>query len=232
MTSMTGPSSILLFAAGLGTRMGPLTANQPKALVNVAGKPLIDHALALTEIPQIETRVVNVHYKADMLRGHLSDADIRISDETDLLRETGGGLRHARSLIDDGPTLTLNTDAVWRGVNPVDMILKAWSPQMEALLMLVPKSRAIGHRGAGDFVQNQQGRLTRGKGDIYTGLQIIRTDTLDEIKDEVFSMNVVWDKIAARDGLFGTVYSGEWCDVGQPESIPLAESLLGYGAHV
>lgn len=219
---MTTP--VLLFAAGLGTRMGELTRDRPKALIPVAGRALIDHALKLTA--GVGPHVVNVHYKADMLRAHLADRDIAISDETDLLRETGGGLRHALPLLHGDPVITMNTDAIWHGPNPVTQLRSAWRNGMEALLLLVPRTHVIGHKGEGDFDMNEAGRLTRAHGHIYTGLQMIRTGNTRRIAAEVFSMNLVWDQIAARGGLYGVLYDGRWCDVGQPDSIPLAETML------
>ncbi|WP_439153661.1 nucleotidyltransferase family protein [Yoonia sp.] len=219
---MTTP--VLLFAAGLGTRMGELTHDRPKALVPVAGRALIDHALDLTT--GIGPLVVNAHYKADMLRTHLAGRDITISDETDLLRETGGGLRHAMPLLPGNPVITMNTDAIWRGPNPVTQLRGAWREGMEALLLLVPTAQVTGHKGKGDFTVDSAGRLTRAPAHIYTGLQMIRTDTIGGIAAEVFSMNVVWDQMATRGALYGVVYDGQWCDVGQPESIPLAEAML------
>lgn len=217
---------ILLFAAGLGTRMGTLTQDQPKPLIHVAGKPLIDHALDLAEAGQTTPKVVNLHYRGEMIRHHLAGRNILFSDESDVLRETGGGLRHALPLLGASPVVTMNTDAVWRGPNPIAHVIKAWDPQMEALLLIVEKQNVIGHQGPGDFRIDQEGRLHRAPNTIYTGVQIIRTECLNDIQDTAFSMNVVWDKIAARGGLFGTVYNGQWCDVGQPTSIPLAEAML------
>lgn len=217
---------MLLFAAGKGTRMRHLTADRPKPLVPVAGKPLLDHALALTEGQPLAPRVVNLHYKGGMIREHLTGQDILFSDESAALLETGGGLRHALALLGDGPVVTLNTDAVWRGANPIAQLLRDWDDRMEALLVLVPKERAIGHTGAGDFQSDAQGRLMRGAGTVYTGLQMIRTDTLHAVPGTAFSMNVLWDQMIARGGLYGTVYHGQWCDVGQPESIALAEAML------
>lgn len=221
---MTTP--ILLFAAGLGTRMGDLVKDRPKPLIPVAGKALIDHALDLTMIPAVGHRVVNVHYKADMLREHLAQQPVQFSHETAGLLETGGGLKKALPLLGAGPVLTMNTDAVWRGPNPIETILIAWRPEMEALLLLVPKSQVHGHRGAGDFMIDDTGRLKRAPDAIYSGLQMLRTDGLDAIKDKAFSMNLLWDQIAQRGGLYGVNYAGQWCDVGQPSSIPLAESML------
>jgi MurNAc alpha-1-phosphate uridylyltransferase len=215
----------MIFAAGLGTRMGALTRDRPKALVPVAGRPLIDHALDL--VPAGLPTVVNLHYRADMLAAHLGGRGIVMSDETDLLRETGGGLRHALHLFPPGPVVTLNCDAVWAGPNPVGLLQQAWDPaRMEALLLLIPRDQATGHTGAGDFVMAADGRLTRGRGAIYTGAQMIRPDPVLAMSETVFSLNPVWDRIAGRDGLYGLIYPGRWCDVGRPDSIPLAEALL------
>lgn len=225
-------TSIMLFAAGLGTRMGPLTADRPKPMVEVAGRPLIDYALDLTRDQPLRPPVVNLHYKADILRNHLSDQTVVFSDETDLLRDTGGGLRHALPLLGSDPVITLNTDAIWQGPNPIAQLRAAWRDDMEGLLMLIPTAQVIGHKGAGDFVIGDNGRLTRKPGHIYSGLQMIRTDGLSEIDDDVFSLNRLWDNAIARGTLHGMTYSGRWCDVGQPDSIPLAEALIRHAANV
>ena len=222
---MTDRFNVMLFAAGLGTRMAPLTADRPKPLITVGDRTLLDHALALTDVPCVGGRVVNVHYRAEMVRAHLDGTDVAISAEDPLL-ETGGGLRHALPLLGTGPVMTLNTDAIWRGPNPLTRLAQAWRPGMEALLLLVPRDRVVGHAGAGDFIAAPDGRLTRGPGAVYTGAQIIRTDRLAEVPQDAFSLNLVWDGMAARGGLFGVTHDGAWCDVGRPESIPLAESLL------
>ncbi len=218
--------SMLLFAAGLGTRMGELVADRPKPLITVAGRTLIDHALDQADTPGIGAKVVNVHYRAKMVRDYLAGRDIAFSDETAGLLETGGGLRHALPLLGANPVVTMNTDAVWQGPNPVRTVLDAWRDKMEALLLMVPKARVSGHLGKGDFRLDAAGRLHRAPDAIYTGVQIIRTETLAEIAEKAFSMNVVWDQMAARGGLFGVTYAGRWCDVGQPSSIPLAEAML------
>lgn len=222
---MTAPFSVMLFAAGMGTRMAPLTADRPKPLICVAGKPLLDHALDLTNVPQVGRRVVNVHYKADMVRAHLAGRDVAISAEDPLL-ETGGGLRHALPLLGAGPVMTLNTDAVWHGPNPLAQLAAAWQPQMEALLLLVPPAQVAGHVGKGDFAIAPDGRLTRAPAQIYTGAQIMRTDRLGDVPQDAFSLNLIWNEMAQRGGLYGISYDGRWCDVGRPDCIPLAEQML------
>ncbi len=221
------PNDILIFSAGVGSRMRPLTDNMPKPLINVAGKPLIDHALALVADVPVQNRVVNLHYKAQMIRDHLAGSTIVYSDETDALLETGGGLRHALPLFTGQTVFTLNTDAVWRGPNPLVDLLAAWEPaKMDALLHLVPTKNAIGHKGAGDFKYSPGGPLQQGLGHVYTGAQIIKTQTLNLIEEPVFSLRKLWDVLIERERLFGLETSVKWCDVGQPESIPLAEAML------
>ena len=222
---MTAPFSVMLFAAGMGTRMAPLTADRPKPLICVAGRALLDHALDLTDVPQVGRRVVNVHYKADMVRAHLAGRDVAISAEDPLL-ETGGGLRHALPLLGAGPVMTLNTDAVWHGPNPLAQLAAAWQPKMEALLLLVPPAQVAGHVGKGDFAIAPDGRLTRAPAQIYTGAQIMRTDRLGDVPQDAFSLNLIWNEMAQRGGLYGISYDGRWCDVGRPDCIPLAEQML------
>jgi len=222
---MTTP--ILLFAAGFGTRMGALTADKPKPMITVSGTTLIKHALTLCVDQAVGPKVVNLHYKAQVLRDHLADSGVIFSDETDAILETGGGLRNALGVLGGSPVLTLNTDAVWHGPNPIAALLAAWDPMMDALLMTIPVQNVHGHHGNGDFVRGPNGRLARGAGEVYSGLQIIRTEGLADIPETCFSMNVLWDKISARGGLYGVSYTGHWCDVGQPESIAIAENMIG-----
>ena len=221
------PQAIMIFAAGRGTRMGALTEIRPKPLIPVGGRALIDHALDLTTGLGPLTRVVNTHYMAPMLRAYLAGQNVLFSDEPDLLLETGGGLRQALPLLGQYPVFTLNSDAIWRGPNPLTLLAQAWDPtRMEALLLLVPPDRALGHNGKGDFLLEADNRLSRGPGFIFPGAQILRTEGLADIPQPVFSLNLLWDQMAARGGLYGIPYPGQWCDVGRPESIPLAEALL------
>lgn len=225
------PRSLMLFAAGLGTRMGPLTATQPKPLIAVAGLPLIDHALDLADAAGIGNIVINLHYRARQLCAHLSQrADVRFSDETDCLLDTGGGLRRALPLLGTDPVLTLNSDAVWTGANALQELAMGWTPQsMDGLLLLLPREQATGHSGGGDFNLDPLGRLIRAPGTgefVYLGAQIIKTDGLHDVQTAVFSLNLLWDSMIAAGRLFGIVHRGGWCDVGRPEGIALAEALL------
>lgn len=227
---MTTPSAILLFAAGLGTRMAPLTNTRPKPLVHVAGRPLIDHALA--QCTGLRT-VVNVHYFADQIRRHLAQTDVLISDETEQLLETGGGLKYALPLLGSNPVLTMNTDAVWKGPNSIKPLVQVWNPtEMDALLLLIPRAQAIGHIGSGDFDMDGSGRLSRGTSYVYTGVQKISTNGLTNITENTFSMWALWDRMLKCKRIFGVVYDGQWCDVGRPDSIKTAEEMLTGGDDV
>ncbi len=221
------PRALMLFAAGFGTRMGALTADRPKPLIPVAGKALIDHALE--QAAGAGRVVVNLHYRGDQIRAHLAGRpEIAFSAETDTILETGGGLKRALPLLAADPVFTMNSDAVWTGPRAMGQLAAAWdAPRMDALLLLVPRDRAVGHRGKGDFAIDDAGRLTRGADLVYTGAQIIRTRPFADWPGQVFSINPVWDAMAAQGRLFGLVHRGGWCDVGRPESIALAEAMLG-----
>lgn len=224
------PDAVMLFAAGHGTRMQPLTLTRPKALVRVAGQALIDRALDLADAAGIARKVVNTHAHADQLRDHLAArSDVALSHEPSLL-ETGGGLRAALPLLGQGAVFTANTDAIWTGANPFDQLRAAWRPdQMDALLLLVPITRAVGYTRDGDFTRLEDGRITRSGPLVYTGAQILRTDGLAAVPDEAFSLTVLWQAIAAKDRLFGLVHTGGWADVGTVAGIQQAETLLEDG---
>ncbi|WP_120633015.1 nucleotidyltransferase family protein [Ruegeria sp. EL01] len=225
---MTGsPDALMLFAAGFGTRMGDLTKDRPKPLIEVAGMPLIDHALELVREVNPKRVVANLHYRSDQLSAHLTPKGVLLSHETPEILETGGGLRAALPLLDTNPVFTMNSDAIWAGANPLTLLNSAWDPQrMDALLMCIPTSRTVGHAGPGDFTADQNGRITRGPGLVYGGAQILKTGGLQAFPQQVFSLNLLWDQILDQGRLFALEYPGRWCDVGRPEGIALAEGLL------
>lgn len=219
--------AVMLFAAGFGTRMGTLTQDRPKPLVEVAGRPLIDHAITLCQQASADTIVANLHYKAEMLEQHLLGTGVRTIWEAPDILDTGGGLRNALPVLGDDPVITMNTDAVWVGPNPIDMLCEAWNPErMDALLICIPTEQARGHKGSGDFRIEDDGQLHRGGNMIYGGVQILKTHLLHDVPEVSFSLNVIWSQIAASGRLFGVTYPGEWCDVGHPGGIIEAETML------
>ena len=222
--------SVMVFAAGFGTRMKHLTRDRPKPMIEVSGKPLIDHALDLCTALPAERTVVNLHYKAEILAAHLAQRPVTTLHEVPDILDTGGGLRNALPLLGEHPVMTLNSDAIWRGPNPLRLLAQAWDPdRMDGLLMCLTPGQAEGHTGTGDFTADTSGRLSRGDGLVYAGAQIVKTGGLRDIPDRVFSLNRLWDLMIAERRLYALDYPGRWCDVGHPEGIARAETLVAAG---
>ncbi|MCE8539031.1 nucleotidyltransferase family protein [Ruegeria pomeroyi] len=218
---------VMLFAAGFGTRMGDLTRARPKPLIEVAGRPLVDHTLDLARAISPPRIVANLHYLAPMLAAHLAPQGVLLSEEQPDILDTGGGLRQALPLLGAETVFTSNTDAIWSGPNPFALLAEAWDPaHMDALLMCVPLEQAIGHAGTGDFSLDAQGRIERGPGLVYGGVQIVKTGGLHCFDVPAFSLNLLWNRIGAAGRLFALEYPGRWCDVGHPGGIALAEEML------
>lgn len=227
----------MLMAAGLGKRMRPLTATRPKPLVRVAGKPLIDYSLDKLVEAGIGRAVVNVHYLPDQLVAHLggrSAPAISISDETDGLLETGGGMVRALPLIAAETFFCLNTDAIWLDGprNAFAALSEAWDDaQMDALLLVVSHARANNFSGMGDFHLDPLGRITRRKPGrvapfIYTGIQIVSQRLLRDAPEGAFSTGVLWDRAIAKGRLYGLSHTGLWFEVGSPNMIVPTEAAL------
>ena len=233
------PDRLMIFAAGHGTRMRHLTQDIPKPMIPIAGIPMIDRALDHADQAGVKNRVVNTHYLGDSLSRHLAHRpNLHISHEPDEALETGGGLKAALPLLGPDPVFTLNPDALWTGRNPLTQLADHWTPAgMDALLLLVPIKRALGHVLGGDFAMDEQGRLTRAaKNDpnafVYTGAQILRTDGLADFAARKFSLNLLWDRMIADGRLFGCLHDGDWVSVGTPEALALAEAHLNWCADV
>jgi len=223
---------VMIFAAGFGTRMRELTRDRPKPLIDVGGEPMIDRALGLARAVKPDRIAANLHYKADMLAAHLAPQGVALSREEPDILDTGGGLRTALPLLGHGPVITLNPDAIWHGPNPLAALLRAWDPaRMDALLMCVSIGQTLGRTAPGDFSADAQGRIARGGNLVYGGAQIIKPDGLADIADKVFSLNLLWDRMIKGGRAFALPYPGRWCDVGNPEGVQLAETMLA-GADV
>jgi N-acetyl-alpha-D-muramate 1-phosphate uridylyltransferase len=224
------PFPLMIMAAGFGTRMGALTADRPKPLIPVAGKALIDHALEVAAGAGAGRVVVNTHYRAEQMAEHLAGRAI-LSHEPELL-ETGGGLRAALPLLGPGPLAVMNSDGIWTGANPLVQLSSAWdADRMEALLLLLPINKTLGHGPKADF-RIENARISRGQGGedhVYIGAQIIRPERLASVAEAAFSLNRVWEQMIAAGTAFGVVHQGGWCDVGRPEGISEAEALLRDG---
>ena len=233
----SSPSSAMVLAAGLGTRMRPLTDSQPKPLIKVAGKALIDYTLDRFAAVGIENAVVNVHYLADLLEAHLAERttpEIKISDERECLLETGGGITKALPLLGKEPIFCTNTDAILfddANNEACRTLIEAWIPkEMDALLLVTPHSAASGYDGAGDFHLKENGHLAWRDGAsapyIFTGLQIIKPSLFHGHKVEPFSLKSIWEKAHKKGRLYGVVHSGAWMHVGDPEGLEVAEQRI------
>ncbi len=234
---MTVPTTAMVLAAGLGTRMRPLTDDRPKALVEVAGKALIDHVLDRLGDAGVERAVVNVHWFADRLEAHLAargrGPDIIISDERAELLETGGGLKKARPLLGDDPIFVANIDSVWtERRDPLADLVSLWnSNPMDAALLLARREGAIGFEGQGDFSVGFDGHLLF-RGDrpsapyAYMGVHICRPDYASNGPDGPFSLSPLWRASAAAGRLYGCVLDGDWMHVGDPQARDEAEHRL------
>jgi MurNAc alpha-1-phosphate uridylyltransferase len=232
------PHTAMIMAAGLGKRMRPLTATRPKPLIEVNGKALLDHVLEKLGAAGVRKVVVNVHYLADALEAHLASRahglEVVISDERQLLLETGGGLVQAAPLIDADPFLSLNSDNLWVD-GPADtlkLLASHWDDsKMDALLLLVPLARALNHKGIGDFHMTRSGRLRRRDRShvspfVFTGIQMLSKRLLRDAPEGPFSTNILWDRAIEEGRCFGAVHQGLWFDVGTPKAIGLTEAAL------
>src|SRR6187200_3186358 len=214
VSRINAPRCAMVLAAGLGTRMRPLTDTMPKPLVGVAGRPLIDHVLDRLADAGIEKAVVNVHHFADQLIEHLGQRrrpQITISDERGLLLGTGYGVRKALPELGDGPFFHVNSDTIWiDGVKPnLARLAEAFDPAaMDALLLLSPTAGSIGYAGRGDFTMAQDGRLTRrGSRDtvefVYSGAAILRPALFIDAPEGEFPLTDMFDRCANKGRLFG-----------------------------
>lgn len=220
------PKALMVFAAGFGTRMAPLTDQMPKPLLNVGGKTLLDHALACGDPLSLERVVVNTHFRASMIENHLSDRDVAVSHETPKILDTGGGLLHALPVLRHRIVYTLNSDMIWLGPNPLDVLRQAWRESTAlGIVLLVPFERAHNRSDPGDFDADRTGRVSRGGAMVYTGAQILDTERLAEAGTGAFSLNAYWDILIADGILSAVVYPGEWCDVGTPDGLRHANTL-------
>ena len=223
------PETAMLLAAGLGTRMRPLTDTVPKPLIEVAGRTLIDRLIDAVLAAGVKRAVVNVHWLADQLEDHLrrrDDIEIVISDERDRLLETGGALAKARPLLGDAPVYVLNTDALWGPTDPqpLQALADAYDPdRMDELLLLADRHRALGYGGPGDFELAADGRLAR-RGHApaapwaYAGVRILNPAVVDHEPVEPFSANRIWNRLLPEGRVHGLPLDRFWLHVGDPKA--------------
>ena len=227
----------MVLAAGKGTRMRDLASERPKPLIKVKDTPLIDGVLDRVSAAGIRKVVVNVHHFAGMLRDHLvsrQEPEIAISDESDQLLDTGGGVARALEHFDGRPFFVLNADVLWLDgrANTLSRLAQRWSDEeMDALLLMCFTVNAIGYEGLGDFMMADDGRLSRREEQCvapfaYSGIQVLHPRLFDAVPGGVFSLNRLWDKAESEGRLFGLIHEGAWMHVGTPEGVSAAEDVL------
>lgn len=227
----------MIMGAGLGIRMRPLTDDRPKPLISVGGRTLIDHSLDRLVEAGVTFVVINLHYKASMLKAHLaarSDLEIRYSDETDCLLDTGGGVAKALPCFAGEPFFVLNSDSIWleSQTRALCVMQNRWdAARMDGLLLLADIATALGYEGQGDFVMTGDGHLLRAKAQTgpayaYPGVQIVHPRLFRDCPTGAFSTNLMWDRAIAAKRLFGVRLDGVWIHVGTPLARELAEDYL------
>jgi N-acetyl-alpha-D-muramate 1-phosphate uridylyltransferase len=229
------PTTAMVLAAGLGTRMRPLTDDRPKALVEVGGKTLIDHVLDRLSEVGVRRAVVNVHAFADQLEAHLksrTSLEIIISDERQLLLETAGGLKKARPMLGHAPIIVANIDSVWTDAGALSRLVASWDPaRMDDLLLTIPTAQSLGFHGPGDFKNDAAGALTH-RGETldaplaYMGVHMLHPATIDRFPPEPHGMFGHWMEFARNGRLHGVVAEGLWMHVGDPGARDAANAQL------
>jgi len=231
----------MVMAAGLGTRMRPITDHIPKPLVPVASVTLIDRALDWLLASAISEVVINTHYKAAMLEEHLrrrTSPIIHISQE-EVLLETGGGVKKAMPLLGDHPFFATNSDVICLDSKTpaLENMRKMWDDaSMDVLLLLHPVEKAIGYPGAGDFFIEHDGTLRRRAAAtlapyVFTGVQLIHPRLFAHApKQDIFSLNMLYDHALSTEPqrLCAVVHDGEWLHIGDPDGLAKAEAFFAF----
>ncbi|MCW8915119.1 MAG: nucleotidyltransferase family protein [Magnetovibrio sp.] len=232
------PRSAMVLAAGLGTRMRPLTNTTPKPLIDVAGKTLLDWALARIEDAGVTNAVINTHYLGQQIKDHIQNRvtpTITLSPEDPVL-ETGGGIEQALSHLGAEPFFVCNSDGLWLDgeTNSLTRLAEMWSDtDMDGVLLLHDPRRTLGYDSDGDFVINEDSRLTRKRdaGEdapayVFTGVQLLHPRLFDSAPGGVYSLNVLYNKALKQGRLYGLIHDGEWFHVGTPEARDDTETWL------
>jgi MurNAc alpha-1-phosphate uridylyltransferase len=230
-------SRAMVLAAGLGLRLRPITLTTPKPLVEVAGRSMLDRALDHLAAAGVDEIVVNTHWLGERIAAHLAGRPgITLSPEADLL-ETGGGVARALPLLGAQRFFVVNADIVWTdgAVPALARLQQAWDEAaMDALLLLLPRERAVGYDGRGDFLIGADGRPSR-RGEaasaplLFTGVQILHPRLFAGAPAGRFSLNLLYDRALAEGRLGAIVHDGGWFHVGTPEALPEVEALVSGG---
>lgn len=229
-------ASAMVLAAGLGTRMRPITETMPKPLVRIAGTTLLDRALDTLAAAGVTRAVVNVHHFADQVERHVAAREtphVAISNERAQLLDSAGGIVRALPLLGEEPFFVLNADTFWidEGEPNLERLAARWDDRCDILLMLVALEDTTGHGTARDFVMDGEGRLARAGGDpnglVYAGAAIVHPRIFKGAPAGPHSLNLYFDRAIKTGSLYGMIMRGHWITVGTPEAIAAAEAAVG-----
>ncbi len=219
----------LIYAAGRGTRMGALTANKPKPLLELNGRALIDYSREMLEGAGIKNIHVNAAYLSDQIEAHFRGQNIHIHTEPDGPFETGGTLKSLAARLPE-KIITLNSDVIYFDENPARTLLAQAQKNQDATLLLVPRENAIGNDGQGDFFWDGQNLTRRGDAPtapyVYSGMQIIRPRLALDFEPKIFSTNLIWDELIKNNRISAAIYDGRWMDLGNAESLERAREAM------
>ncbi|HET7335675.1 MAG TPA: nucleotidyltransferase family protein [Rhizomicrobium sp.] len=227
----------MIMAAGLGTRMRPLTNDLPKPLVKVRGKALLDHVIDRLVANGVTLIVVNAHYKAQMIKDHVAsrtDVEIRVSDESDALLDSGGGIAKALPHFEGEPFFHCNADTVWaEGTSSaLDHMQACWNAdKMDALMLLAATVNTVCYDGLGDFTMDADGHIARPEEGyvapfVWMSVEILHPRLFAGVKPGKFSINPLWDKAIEKNRLFGVRLDGVWMHIDRPEAVKESEAFL------
>ena len=237
MTSSQMPHTAMVFAAGLGTRMRPITETLPKPLIKIGGKALLDHCLDRFVDAGVRRAIVNVHYLPDMIVDHLrgrQTPEIVISDERSLLLDQGGGIRKVLAEIGPQPFFVCNTDAFWieGPVQNLARMAENWNSEiMDMLLLVASTPLSVGVDWPGDFMMEKDGRLIKRPEQevapfVYSGIGILKPELFMHETRSVFGLSPLLFEAARKGRLYGQRLDGLWLHVGKPETIAQAEDAI------
>jgi len=227
------PKTAMVLAAGLGTRLRPITQTLPKPLVEIAGRTLLDHAIDRLVGIGVTRVVVNLHYMPDLIERQLGkrrDLEIRLSHEAELL-DTGGGIAQALPLLDER-FYVVNADVLWLDgkIPALQRLAGAFEAgRHDAVLLLQRTTGAVGYEGKGDFMLDPLGALRR-RGErevaphLFAGVEILHRRLFDGAPPGAFSLNPLWNKAIEAGRIAGLVHDGEWFHVGTPAGLAITRA--------
>lgn len=232
------PLNAMILAAGLGKRMKPLTENTPKPLLKIAGKELLEHTLRALAAAGIKKAVINKHHYPEQIEQFVESRvdwrpEIKFSDESDKLLDSGGGVKKALPMLGKEPFYIFNSDMIWTnsGQDVLGKLASEWRDDIDILMLVIRRELAHGHDGEGDFHMDDEGRLNfRGEDAssdyMYGGILIIRPECFEGMPTDPFSLRKIFRKVAGEGRLFGLLHQGSWYHVGTPQSVENTEQLL------